>query len=104
VPVWLLLQAELQFNSNLRPIFPKDYRADLLPAGGNVYYGVHFVLAPSVINPGDHLVVKFLVRAFPIDPCVALQAGTRVFLKEGPSLIRAEGIVTQRWENTKPPQ
>jgi hypothetical protein len=98
MPVWLLIRAELHFNSSLKPIIPRDYRADLLPEGSDVYYGVHFVSAPAQINPDDHVVVDLLVRAFPIDSCLALQAGTRVSLKEGPSLIRAEGAIACRWE------
>jgi hypothetical protein len=99
LPVWLLLRAELHFSCSLRPIFPRDYRADLLPEGSTVYYGVHFISAPAQINPGDHVVVEFLVRAFPIDSCLALQVGTEVSLNEGPSLVRAKGMITRRWEH-----
>ena len=98
MPVWLLIQAELQFNSRLGPIFPRDYRADLLPDGGDLYYGVHFVSAPAKIDPGDHVEATLLLRAFPIDSCIAFQAGKKVFLKEG-SLLRAEGTITRRWEH-----
>ena len=99
MPTWLLLQVQLRFNPSLRPIFPPDYRADLLPDGSNVYYGVHFVSAPSEIKPGDELAVELMVRAFPQDPCTLLQTGRKVFLKEGPSLVRAEGTITHRWEH-----
>jgi predicted RecA/RadA family phage recombinase len=98
VPLWLLVKAELRFNENLRPIFPRDYRADLLAEGSDVYYGVHFISAPPKVNPGDRAVVDLTFRAFPKDACNAFQAGTRVFLKEGPVLVRAEGTITRRWE------
>jgi len=99
VPVWLLVQAELRFNENLRPIFPRDYRPDLLAEASDVYYGVHFVSAPAKIDPGDQVVVELVFRAFPKDPCIAFQAGKRVSLKEGHLLVRAEGMITRRWEH-----
>jgi predicted RecA/RadA family phage recombinase len=99
VPVWLLIQAELRFNENLRPIFPRDYRADLLAEGSNVYYGVHFISAPAKVSPGERIVADLVFRAFPKDPCVDFQVGKRVFLKEGPVLVRAEGSITRRWEH-----
>jgi hypothetical protein len=98
MPVWLLVKAELRFNENLRPIFPRDNRPDLLAEGSDVYYGVHFVSAPAKVNPGDQAVVELVLRAFPRYPCSAFQAGKKVFLKEGPSLTRAEGIIIRRWE------
>ena len=63
-----------------------------------MYYGVHFVSAPAKIDPGDQVVVQLIVRAFPKDPCIELQAGKQIFLKEGP-LTRAEGAITRRWEH-----
>jgi hypothetical protein len=98
VPVWLLIEAELRFNANLRPIFPRDYRPDLLAEGSDVYYGVHFVFAPAKVNPGDQLVVKLVFRAFPKDQCAAFQAGKKVLVREGP-ITRAEGTITRRWEH-----
>ncbi len=99
MPVWLLVQAELRFNENLRPIFPRDYHPDLLAEGSDVYYGVHFVSAPAKVNPGDQVVVDLVFRAFPKDRCAAFQAGKKVFLKEGPSLTRAEGSIVRTWEH-----
>jgi hypothetical protein len=101
VPVWLLVQVELQFNENLKSIFPREYRADLLAEGTDVYYGVHFVSAPAKVNPGDRVVAELVFRAFPKDQCAAFQTGRKVFLKEGP-LTRAEGIVIRRWEHETP--
>jgi len=98
VPVWLLIEAELRFNENLRRIFPRNYHPDLLAEGSDVYYGVHFVSAPAQVNPGDQVVVKLVFRAFPQDPCAAFQVGTKVFMKEGP-LTRAEGTIIRRWEH-----
>ena len=98
VPVWLLVQAELRFSENLRPIFPRDYRPDLLAEGTDIYYGVHFVSAPAKVNPGDQVVVELVFRGFPKDACAAFQAGKSVLLKEGP-LTRAEGTITRRWEH-----
>jgi hypothetical protein len=103
MPAWLLVQAELRFNENLRPVFPRDYRPDLLAEGNDVYYGVHFVYAPAKINPADQIVVELVFRAFPKDPCLAFQAGTKVYMKEGP-LTRAEGTITRRWEHVSPSQ
>ena len=99
MPVWLLVQADLRFNEKLKPIFPRDYRADLIAEGTDVYYGVHFVSAPAKVNPGDQVVVQLVFRAFPKDACAAFQAGKKVFLKEGPSLTRAEGMIVRRWEH-----
>jgi hypothetical protein len=93
---------DLRFNEKLRPIFHRDYRADLLAEGSNVYYGVHFVSAPAKVNPGDQVVVELVFRAFSKDPCAAFQPGKKVFLKEGPSLIRAEGTIIRRWEHDSP--
>ena len=93
-----MIEADLRFNPSLKPIFPQNYRADLLPEGGNVYYGVHFVFALAEIKPGDRLGVDLTFRAFPEDPCTAFQPGQKVFLKEGP-LVRAEGTITRRWEH-----
>jgi len=102
VPVWLLVEVELRFNENLRPIFPRDYRPDLLAEGSDVYYGVHFVSAPAKVSPGDQVVAKLAFRAFPKDPCAAFQAGKKVFMKEGPLLTRAEGTIIRRWEHESP--
>jgi hypothetical protein len=96
-----LVQAKLQFNEKLRPIFPRDYRADLIAEGADVYYGVHFVSAPAKVNPGDQVVVELVFRAFPQDACTAFQAGRKVFLREGP-LTRAEGAIIRRWEHESP--
>jgi len=97
MPIWLLLEANLRFNPSLRSTYPQKYRADLLPDGGDLYYGVHFVSPPLEIQPGDELLVELMVRAFPEDPCAAFQPGRKVFLKEG-SIVRAEGRITRRWE------
>jgi hypothetical protein len=102
MPTWLLLQRELRFNDKLKPIFPENYRPDLMPDGSDVYYGVHFVLAPAKIEPGDWLTVELIVRAFPIDLCEVLQRGQKVFIKEGLSLVRAEGVITRRREYESP--
>jgi hypothetical protein len=83
MPIWLLLQASLRFNASSRSIYPQKYSADLLPEGGDVYYGMHFVSAPSEIKPGEELVVELMLPAFPEDPCAAFQPGRKVFLKEG---------------------
>ena len=99
MPVWLLLEAKLRFIQKLKPIFPQHFSPDLVAEGNDLYYGVHFVSAPAKVNPGDEVVAKLVVRAFPKDPCIALQAGKRVLLKEGPSLVRAEGTITRRWEH-----
>src|SRR5271169_5340844 len=98
LPVWLLLEAQLRFNPDLKSIFPQNYRADLLAEASDVYYGVHFVSAPSEIKPGDQVVAELLLRAYPKDPCIIFQAGQKVYLKEGP-LVRAEGTILQRWEH-----
>jgi hypothetical protein len=68
MPVWLFAQVELRFNEKLKPIFPQNYRADLIAVGADVYYGVHFVSAPAKIDPGDKVVVELVFRAFPKDP------------------------------------
>jgi hypothetical protein len=98
VPVWVLLQAELRFNPSLKPIYPPHYHPDLQVKGNDLYYGVHFVSPPAKIDPGDQVVVELIVRASPDDPCIELQAGEQIFLKEGP-LTRAEGAITRRWEH-----
>jgi|SRR5580704_972992 hypothetical protein len=99
--VWLVLEAKLHFNPNLRPIFPRDYRADATTENDEMYYGVHFVSAPHKVNPGDQVTVKMVLRAFPKDPCASFQVGKKIFLKEGP-LTRAEGTITRREELTSP--
>jgi len=102
MPAWLLLKTRLHFNPNLRPIYSNNYRPDLLPEGGDVYYGVHFVSAPNRVNPGDDIIAELLVRAFPRDPCIDLQAGKKILLTEGPTLTRAEGKIIRRWEFESP--
>lgn len=98
MPLWLLLEAQLRFNPSLKSIFPENYRADLLADASDVYYGVHFVAAPSEIKPGDQVVAELLLRAYPEDPCIVFQAGKKVYLKEG-SLVRADGTILRRWEH-----
>lgn len=101
MPVWLLVQAELQFNENSKPVFPRDYRPNLLAEGSDVYYGMHFASAPAKVDPGDRVVVERVFRAFPEDPCAAFEAGKKVSLKDGP-LSRADGVIIRRWEHESP--
>jgi len=97
-----MVEAQLGFNPRLKTIFPQTYRADLLPEGSDVAYGVHFVSGPPEIKPGDQHLVGLLLRAFPEDQCMVFQPGQKVFLKEGPNLVRAEGTITRRWEHESP--
>ena len=94
---WLILEVELHFNQKLKPI-TSEYRADLQAEGAKTYYGMHFVGAPSIINPGECQKLQMILRAFPEDACADFQVGKKVFLKEGPFLVRAEGTVLQRFE------
>jgi hypothetical protein len=95
------VRAELRFSDKSKPVFPREYRPNLLAEGTDAYYGVHFVSAPAKIEPGERVVVELAFRAFPKDPCAAFQVGTRVFLKDGP-LSRAEGTIIRRWEHENP--
>ncbi len=94
---WLILEVALHFSEKPNPI-SNNYRGDLQPDGSNTYYGVHFISAPSTINPGDRLTLQVVLRAFPKDPCAAFQIGKEVLLKEGP-FTRAEGVVKARREH-----
>jgi hypothetical protein len=95
--MWLLLQVDLRFVEGRMPISPRGYHPDLQTRRENHYYGVHFVLAPEKISAGERLTATLVVRAFPKDPCTALQGGEEIFIKEGP-LTRAEGTVISRQE------
>jgi len=97
---WLILDVDLTFNDKLKPI-TSGYRGDLQASDSDIYYGMHFVSAPSTISPGDHLKMQMVLRAYPMDPCVSFQVGKRVLLKEGP-LTRAEGVITGRREHESP--
>ena len=102
MPTWLLVQAELRFKENFRPVFPKDYRPNLVAEEeSGTHYGMHFVAAPARIDPGDRVIVDLVFRPFPQDACAAFQRGTKVFLKDGP-LTRAEGTIIRRWEHESP--
>ncbi len=94
---WFILEAALHFNEKLKPIFPPNYRADVLTEGNDIYYGMHFVSAPAQVNPGESVVIGMILRAYPEDPCVSFQPGKKIFLKEG-FLTRAEGVITNRRE------
>ncbi len=100
---WLIIEAELHFNEKLKPI-TSAYRADLRPADNNIYYGMHFIVSPAVIQPGERLTVQMVLRAYPEDPCADFQVGKKILLKEGPTLIRADGIVLRRIEHESPAQ
>jgi hypothetical protein len=75
---WLLLDVELQFANQYRSIRPRDYRPDVVTEDDLVtYYGMHFIVAPSEINPGDQVVARIMLRAFPGVPCLLFQPGKR---------------------------
>jgi hypothetical protein len=94
---WLIIDVDLTFNEKLKPI-TNEYRADLQADGSKIYFGMHFVGAPALIRPGEHLQLRMVLRAYPKDPCADFQVGKKVFLKEGP-LTRAVGTVLSRVEH-----
>ncbi len=102
MPSWLLLDVELRFVTGHGVIHSRDYRPDAVTEDDlGTYYGMHFIEAPSEINPGDHVSAKIFLRAFPKIPCLSFQPGKRILVKEG-SMTRAEGIITARVEYESP--
>jgi hypothetical protein len=92
---WLILDVDLKFVEGRSVVFPRDYRADVIAEGDDLYYGMHFVSGPAKVDPGDSVSAKIMLRAYPEVPCLSFQLRKRIWIKEG-SLTRAEGIISGR--------
>ena len=92
-----MLEVDLHFNDKLKAI-SSAYAGDMLTSGSEIHYGVHFLCAPPIIKPGDHVTIQLTLRTYPKDSCDVFQVGTNAFLKEG-SQTRAEGVIKRRGEH-----